>query len=101
MITLNGKSKIPPTILNITSIVKPSILKGMRMTQANRNRKNTIIARGQHITNRMQRSKKAITVFMCLYFLDFQVAQKYDPVVPLRVPNLLRPCLSQAGLPGS
>jgi len=46
------------------SIVNPRILKGMRIIQANMNRKNKTIAKGQHITNKMQKRRKAIKVFM-------------------------------------
>jgi hypothetical protein len=61
---------MPPTILKITSIVKPSILNGMSITQAKRNRKNSMMAKGQHITNRIQSNRKAIIVFMCFEFVE-------------------------------
>ena len=63
-INLNGKSKIPPTILNINSIVKPKILNGIKIIQANINKKKSTIANGQHITKRIHRSRNAIIVFI-------------------------------------
>jgi len=69
LITLNGNSRIPPTILKITSMVNPRILNGIRMIHAKINKKNSIMASGQHITNRMHKSKKAIIVFIFDNFL--------------------------------
>jgi hypothetical protein len=68
---------MPPTILKITSIVKPSILNGMSITQAKRNRKKSMMAKGQHITNRIHSNKKAIIVFMCFEFAETKPIVRY------------------------
>ena len=61
---LKGSIKIAPIILNTTPRVKPTIAKGSRINQTKKSRKNNPTAKGQHITNNIQKSKTAINNFI-------------------------------------
>src|SRR5690606_1852595 len=61
---LNGKSRIPLTILNTNSSVKPTILNGNRISQTNGRRKIAAMASGQQTTKSKHQSNIPINVLM-------------------------------------
>lgn len=58
-------------ILKITAMVKPRIWNGNRISQKKNRKKNNPIASGQHMLNRMQKSKIAIKNFIMFPFCAF------------------------------
>ena len=56
--------KIAPIILNTTPRVNPTIAKGSNNNQTKKSRKNSPTAKGQHMTNNMQKSNTAINNFI-------------------------------------
>ena len=65
-----------PTILNIASSVKPIILNGSNISQAKANKKNIIMANGQHNTKRIHQSIKVANVLIDhLNLYTFQPSQ--------------------------
>jgi len=65
---VKGKVIIPFTNSNKTLKVKPSTLKGNRISHSTANRNIPTIAKGQHSAKRINQSKRAIKNLMLLEF---------------------------------
>lgn len=67
--TRNGNMRIAPTTLNTSSSVKPTILKGNRMSQTIGKRKSINKAMGQQRTNNKHQSAIEIKSFICSFHM--------------------------------
>lgn len=69
--------KIAPIILNTTPSVNPTIAKGSSSNQTKKRRKNNPTAKGQHITNNIQKSNTAINSFIAIKIF-YLLTNKYQ-----------------------
>jgi hypothetical protein len=66
-----GNRNIAPINLNTSSMVKPTILNGSRISQISGKRNSIIKARGQHIANKIHHRIIARKVRISILFLSF------------------------------